>query len=170
MTPRKRPEDKKKVGRHKEKPGDKVDLGLVTRLAEQGFTDAQIAELIGFSEQTIERYKKDPEFLLALKKGKETPDGKVIQSLYKRAIGYDYEETTIEGTPTTGLDGKVSGMTPTNVKKIKKHMAPDVGAMCFWLKNRQPRDWRDRHELVGDPTQPMRFIVRYESERRVPKT
>ena len=30
--------------------------------------------------------------------------------------------------------------------KNEKEIAPDTTAMIFWLKNRDPNNWRDRHE------------------------
>jgi hypothetical protein len=33
-----------------------------------------------------------------------------------------------------------------NVRMIKKHVAPDVGAAAFWLKNRRPDRWREKRE------------------------
>ena len=33
------------------------------------------------------------------------------------------------------------------VKKTKKHIAPDVGAAAFWLKNRKSQDWRERQDV-----------------------
>ena len=33
---------------------------------------------------------------------------------------------------------------------LKKALAGDVGACCFWLKNRRPDRWRDRVETEED--------------------
>jgi hypothetical protein len=69
--------------------------------------------------------------------------------LLDRARGYKYEEITEERIPIYGEpeEGKKRGavigyeMVPT--KKVVKEVAPDVTALIFWLKNRQPARWRD---------------------------
>jgi hypothetical protein len=70
----------------------------------------------------------------ALKKGKRPVDMEVENALLKRALGYDWEEETTE----IYSDGR------KHVKKIKRHVPPDPTAMIFWLKNRKPKQWRDR--------------------------
>ena len=71
----------------------------------------------------------------ALKKGKDWADVQVENALFKRATGHDYEEMTWE-------DGKLT-------KVVKKHIAGDVTAQIFWLKNRRPDLWRDKREDKG---------------------
>ena len=40
-----------------------------------------------------------------------------------------------------------------NVRMIKKHVSPDVGAIAFWLKNRRPDRWREKREEQIQVTQ-----------------
>jgi hypothetical protein len=42
----------------------------------------------------------------------------------------------------------------------KKALAGDTTAMIFWLKNRRPNEWRDRHELdhSGEVKATVKFI------------
>lgn len=56
--------------------------------------------------------------------------------MLKRALGYEYTEVTKELTE--------SGMTVT--KEVIKQQVPDTTAQIFWLKNRKPKEWRDRKE------------------------
>ena len=77
--------------------------------------------------------KKYSEISESLKSNKEIADIAVENALYKRAIGYQYTETTKEA-------GKV-------VKTVVKEVAPDTTAQIFWLKNRQPERWRDKQEV-----------------------
>jgi hypothetical protein len=63
----------------------------------------------------------------------------VEQSLFRRALGYEFEEAKV-----IAVDGKVQ-----RIEKTKKQMAPDVVACIFWLKNRLPDKWRDKHEIEG---------------------
>ena len=70
----------------------------------------------------------------AIKKGKAPVDFEVENALLKRALGYDYEEVITE----------VYGDGKKHVKKVKRHVPPDVGAAAFWLKNRKSAMWRDK--------------------------
>ncbi|CDN96077.1 helix-turn-helix domain-containing protein [Agrobacterium tumefaciens] len=107
------------------------------KLCEQGLTDKQLAEFFGVTDRTISRWKLDyPEFCQSLKAGKEISDDAVVRSLFQRAIGYSHPDVDIKV-----IDGKV-------VKtEITKHYPPDTTAAIFSLKNRQPKDWRDKQEV-----------------------
>lgn len=108
--------------------------------ARDGLTDEQITRNMGISPSTLYEWKKKyPEISEALKKGKEVVDRQVENALLKRALGYDYEEVK---TLIEDVDGKKK----KKVEKTVKHIAPDVTAQIFWLKNRKPEIWRDRRE------------------------
>lgn len=101
-----------------------------------GATDARLAEFFEVAESTINMWKSThPEFSESIKEGKQRADAQVAQSLFKRATGYQYEEITYEGEDST------------LAKKVVKEVAPDTGAAMAWLKNRQPKDWRDKQEV-----------------------
>ena len=103
--------------------------------ARDGLTDEQIAKNLGISIQTFYTYKeKYLEFFESLKKGKEVVNREVENALLKRALGYTYEEETIEEL----ADGTIK------TKTVTKHMAGDTTAQIFWLKNRKPDVWRDK--------------------------
>lgn len=113
---------------------EKLESGLVEAWARDGLTDEQIAHNLGISKDTFYTYKKaHPDFADALKRGKEVVDYAVENALLKRALGYNYEEVTVE-------NGQVT-------KVVKKHALPDVTAQIFWLKNRKPSEWRDKREV-----------------------
>ena len=102
-----------------------------------GYTDKQLADFFNVCEQTINTWKiKYPEFLGSIKKGKEFADTKVVESLYKRAIGIEYEEVEL----------KTDGQNKSK-RVVKKLIPPDTTAQIFWLKNRQPKSWRDKQEI-----------------------
>lgn len=108
------------------------------RLCLLGATDAEIAEFFGVSEQTVNNWKKaHPAFLESLKEGKRIADGRVAESLFRRALGYSHPEDKIfnQGPEKEPL------IVPTT-----KHYPPDTTAAIFWLKNRQPQKWRDKPE------------------------
>ena len=117
-------------------------------------TDKQIAESkIGINEATFCRWKNDfPQMVQALKRGKAPVDIKVENALLKRALGYEYEETTteIEDIPTNKTDGNGNTIykQKKHIKKTKRFIPPDTVAMIFWLKNRKPEQWKDKREQV----------------------
>ena len=139
-----------KIGRPTKYDEVKTKLKLIEKLASYGLTEAEIGDVIGVSRNAIHNYKQRyPEFDDILKRGKVKADAKVVEKLYKRTQGYEYEETTTEGKL---IDGKI---VPTNVKKIKKHIPPDVTACMCWLNNRRRRDWRQKQdEYSGDELNP----------------
>ena len=105
--------------------------------ARDGLTDKQIAENIGVAYSTFRDWiKRFPALSAPLKRGKEVIDRQVENALLKRALGYEYVETTKELTDL--------GLTVT--KQVTKQVAPDTTAQIFWLKNRKPQEWRDKKE------------------------
>lgn len=105
--------------------------------ARDGLTDEQIADNIGISRSTLNSWKdKYSDISDTLKRGKEVVDRQVENALLKRALGYEYTETTREYIP--GLDEMKT------TKKVTKQVAPDTTAQIFWLKNRKPDKWRDK--------------------------
>lgn len=163
MTQRKDIKDLKKRGRkssYKEEYADQAH-----KLALLGLTDEEMAEFFGIGITTINRWKKDyPEFQKSLKAGKVVADANVVTKLYRRATGYDYDETS-----TTR-----KGRRTICEKHTSKHQPADTTAAIFWLKNRQPDKWRDRKEVeanvnLGDELEEMTdeqlaAIVRGEKE------
>lgn len=123
-----------KVGR-KSKYYEKVEpkLELIKGWCRDGITDEKLAEKLGIAISTLYDYKnKYSEFSEALKEGKEYVDLQVENALLKRALGYEYEQVTIEGGVVT--------------KKVTKQVAPDTTAQIFWLKNRRPDKWREKQD------------------------
>ena len=109
-------------------------------MSKAGQTDSEIAEHFGVAPSTICAWKKKfPEFRKALKDGHQCPDRQVEQALFDRAIGYEYEEVDV----IVDEDGE------TKTKTMTRQKAPDVTAQIFWLKNRLPDKWRDKHEFEG---------------------
>lgn len=109
--------------------------------ARDGLIDEQIAKNIGIRAGTLYEWKnRFPEFSEALKRGKEVVDREVENALLKRALGYEYTETTREAVQDPN-----SGEVKMQVtKKVTKQVAPDTTAQIFWLKNRKPDKWRDK--------------------------
>lgn len=132
---------KKKPKRHPGGRPPKYDARfhpvLVGALARLDKTMPEIAAELGIRRETIWAWAKQyPEFSNALNEGRDFTDARVEDSLNRRANGYEYEETEI----VRDTDGE------TKVKKTKKVMPPDPTSCIFWLKNRRPKNWRDKHD------------------------
>jgi hypothetical protein len=105
------------------------------KLCQFGHTDPELAEFFGVHLQTINNWKaKYPEFLYALKTGKEVADQRTERSLYQRANGYSYDAVKIF---------MPAGRAKPVYAPYIEHVPPDVTACIFWLKNRDPERWRD---------------------------
>ncbi len=106
-----------------------------------GLTEEQIAKNLGISYSTFRKAKKDSEYgqqiVAALIQTKEVVDMQVENMLYKRAMGYSYDEVKEE----------YEGGVLTKRTITTKTVIPDTMAQIFWLKNRKPTEWRDRREV-----------------------
>ena len=127
-----------------------------------GATDADLAKFFDVAESTINNWKNEfPSFLESIKKGKELADIEVVKSLYKRALGYKYKEVTSKALKTPNNKDNFDDIDDEdyiadgdngfeNIQVTTKEVVPDTTAQIFWLKNRQPKLWRDKHELDVD--------------------
>jgi hypothetical protein len=120
------------------------------KLALLGAKDTELAAFFEVNQDTIVQWRKTiPEFSESLKVGKMEADTKVSKNLYRRALGFRYNEVTFEDTfePRVDHKGVVDYVPVTKVKTVRKQALPDTTAQIFWLKNRQSDKWRDRQEL-----------------------
>lgn len=122
---------------------------LAEGYARAGMIDIEICKKLRISQESFYKYQREhPEFSEAIKRGKAPVDFEVENALLKRAMGFEYEEKTTE--VEIGSDGQPK---PARIKTTKKMIAGDVGAQAFWLKNRKPETWRDKHDVTisSDP-------------------
>lgn len=122
-----------------------------------GFTDKELAAFFEVQGSTLSNWKNEhPEFLEAVREGKHIADAEVAASFYKKATGYRYEEVTYEKVIIKDGEGFLQegdadddGITvdPFKKKVVVKEISPDAGAALNWLKNRQPKKWRDKQEV-----------------------
>lgn len=119
-------------------------------LAVRGKTNREIAAALRVSRPTLFAWgKAHPEFLSALKSGKDVADAKVENSLFQRAFGYEYEEVRTE-----------DDCGDIKTTKTVKHVPGDVTACIFWLKNRRPKEWKDKREVTGEDGGPIETVVK----------
>ena len=105
-----------------------------------GHTEVESCKALGISIRTLWEHKtKRPELLQALKANKAIADITIENSLYKRAVGYEYVETTTE--TKKGKDGDIIF---TLTKTVEKHIPADTRAAIRWLMNRKPDVWREQ--------------------------
>lgn len=108
-----------------------------------------MAAKVGISYSTFKEWiKRFPAISASLKKGKAPVDTEVENALLKRALGYDYVETVTEYTYSEtekDADGNPKKILKST-RTVTKHVAGEVGAQAFWLKNRRPDRWREKRE------------------------
>ena len=108
------------------------------KLCNLGATDIDLANFFEVSEQTIYTWKrKHKEFLEAIKIGKEVADEEVTRSLYQRALGYRHDHTELFHYKGTVVEHKTVKVYP-----------PDTMACIYWLNNRRPDLWRNKHDIT----------------------
>lgn len=103
-----------------------------------GATINEICKTLGMSTKVwYHAMNISPEFAEMTKRTREVVDREVENALYKKALGYTYEEIVEEYE---------AGFL-TKKKVTTKKMAPDTYAQIFWLKNRMNGKWRDKREI-----------------------
>lgn len=112
------------------------DLETVTALSRGGHSIKTIAAHFGVGRSTFYDYMNAyPDISDAIKKGKAILVTDVKSALTKRALGYDFEETTT-------IIRQEKGKQYQSIEKKMKHQPPDVGACHLLLKNLD-EDWHN---------------------------
>jgi len=124
---------------------------LVRLLAEMGLFNHEIALCLNMNENTFETHlQRDPKLREALTLGKRKPDQQVQMSLYQLALGYNFQEITVEEeflvNEKNGL--RAETLIGKKIKTSNKHQPANPTAVLFWLKNRLPKIWKDRVEAT----------------------
>jgi hypothetical protein len=120
------------------------------KLALLGHTDEELAKFFEVDVSTINNWKiAHPNFFESIKKGKDIADSDITESLYKRARGFEKDAVKIFNNQGEEM-----------VVPFTEYYPPDPTSMIFWLKNRQPKKWRDKHvtEQEGENTAPAPVI------------
>jgi hypothetical protein len=107
------------------------------KLSLLGATDMQMADFFGVAESTFHRWKHEhPKFQESIKLAKEHADKSVERSLYRKALGYEFESEKVFCS-----EGQIIRAA------TREFVPPSDTAMIFWLKNRKPAEWRDKSEV-----------------------
>jgi transposase-like protein len=128
-------------------------LLLIQGWARDGDTEKIICEKLGIGSATLTKWKREyPEFMEALRKGREVIDREVENALLRNALGYEYTEETVTNKG--------------DVVSIQKYQHPNTTAQIFWLKNRKPQEWRDKQQVehTGKDDGPIQFIAEWGGE------
>ena len=110
---------------------------LAEKMARLGYTNDEMAAELNIAPSTFDKWKAEkPKFSGAIEKGKNDINKQVENALLKNALGYEEEDTKIfcsEGDPVYA-------------PYIKKHK-PETKAAELWLRNRDPKRWREQKEI-----------------------
>lgn len=139
-------EEKKSNGRPKKYKKEYNEQ--VYKLCLLGATDDQLADFFNVCTDTIHNWKKtEIGFFDSIKKGKLQADSEIANSLFHRARGYEHPEVKV-------FHNSMALNKEERIVKVDliKHYAPDPAAIIFWLKNRQPKAWRDKQEVEANNT------------------
>ena len=114
-----------------------------------GATNETLAEFFGVSATTIKKWmNKYPGFKESVRRGKDVADMEVAHSLYRRAVGYSYEQVVSEFvrvadnqrepenvTPTVGtfLQGDSNGLQKISLATIQRELEKVIGMLGTFL-------------------------------------
>jgi len=126
-------------------------LTAIEGWAREGATDCDIARKIGICVQTLCEWKKlHPEIAEALKKGKAPVDFEVENTLLKSALGFTVTVKEPIKLKKKTIKNGVGTIEEERIEYAEReiYVKPETTAQIFWLKNRRPDKWRDKHEVA----------------------
>lgn len=125
-----------------------------------GLSEAQIIKNLGVGKTSWEDYKKrHGELAETLKKGRQVQVSEVENALFKAATGYYYYVDEAIKVKDAG------GGEHIEVVRVQKFKPPETGAMCFFLKNKDSKNWSDNPQMLDIKRQELKIRER-ESEFR----
>lgn len=124
-------------------------LEFIRKLAEDGYSDEDIAARTGIEASELELWRRRHKKLRdAIELGRREADFSVVEAVYKRAVGYSvstkktHKLKRIDFDPVTGK--KIREYEELAVADDEDYIPPDLRASIFWLKNRQPERWSEK--------------------------
>ena len=119
-----------------------IKLKSISEMISRRATQKQIAQYLGISEKTLIKLRKTHSKLdRAFQYGDEELKQKLLDAMYQRAIGFDYEETqtVIEETKTG---------TKKRITKYKKKSLPEIAAIKYLLIIKFGLEYNDKKEEI----------------------
>ncbi len=141
-------------------PQVEENLILVERWMRDGLTEEQVCTNLGISVATLNKFKKQHiELAKVLKKGRDIAVTEVENALFKRALGFSFDETKVSIRMVDGVETKFT-------EKTTKYQIPDVAACSILLKNKdKERGWSDNPQKIELERQMFEFHKRIEEAK-----
>jgi hypothetical protein len=113
-------------------------LKAITELVSKRATQKEVAEYLGITEKTLIKLRKAHKRLDdAFNFGDEELKNNLIDAMYKRAVGFEYEETqTVIEETKTGQKKRIT--------KYKKQSLPDIAAIKYLLITKFGIDFNEK--------------------------
>lgn len=123
-------------------------------LLDANLTDKALCDFFKVSMATLSNWKvAHVEFLEAIARAKRPADGMVANSLFKRAVGYDYTEDHAVKIKGPG------GVEVVKIVQLRKHLPGDYNSASLWLRNRQSSLWKAAPEEAKDEDEASKSIT-----------
>jgi DNA-binding XRE family transcriptional regulator len=128
--------------RWKESGNLETKLKAISEMISKRATQKQIAQYLGVTEKTLIKLRKaHPKLDKAFQYGDEELKQTLLDSMYQRAVGFDYEETqTIIEETKTG--------TKKRITKYKKKSLPEISAIKYLLIIKFGLEYNDKKEEI----------------------
>ena len=118
-------------------------IATVQELVSQRIVQSKIADALGITEKTLIKMKQlHPRINQAFVNGDTELESKLVDAIYQRAVGMEYEEiqTIIEETKTG---------TKKKIVKSKKKALPDFNAAKYLLAIKFGRKYNEKKEIIA---------------------
>lgn len=135
-----------------------------------GATVKEYCDAMGINQDTHYEWLKKTEYSDAIKRAqadyKDSLEETLVDSLVRKARGYDTEEKKTEYVNVDGMK-KIKRQTTTT-----KHFQPDTGAAIFLLTNIAPERWKNKinQEHSGEVASGLTIVVKDEEEKELIKS
>lgn len=117
----------------------KPRLADIQKWSASGATESEMCAALGVSVSSFNEYKnKFPELSEALRAGRQNVVLEIKAALYKKAVGFNYEEKV----------GRMKG-DDVATEVYQRYSPPDTTACAMLLRNYSP-DWRDKDLQTTD--------------------
>ncbi len=123
-------------------------LKQIKDLMYEGNSDKEICKKLNLSRSRFYVWKNEKkDFRDIIKKARHIAVANMEGSLYSQGMGgKEFTEEHVHARKEKGTNGTVLKEV-TEVKKVKKVALPNVAASIFFLKNRDPENWKEKNEV-----------------------